>query len=114
MEPGSVMVDIPIDQGGMFETSIKATTHEDPVYLSHGVVHYTVANIPGAVPKTATEALSSATLPYAIQIANEGLEKASRNKTILTGINTYKGNLTEKAVGASLDMSYSEFSATMV
>lgn len=114
MEPGSVMVDIPIDQGGMFETSIKATTHQDPVYLSHGIVHYTVANIPGAVPKTATEALSSATLPYAIKIANEGIEKASLNQTILTGINTYKGNLTEKAVGESLGMSYSEFSGEMV
>lgn len=113
MEAGSVVVDIPIDQGGMFETSIKATTHEDPIYLSHGVVHYTVANIPGAVPKTATEALSSATLPYAIQIANEGVQKASLNHTILSGINTYDGNLTEKAVSESLHVDYIEFTQSV-
>ena len=108
MEPGSVVVDIPIDQGGLFETSIKATTHEDPIYLSHGVVHYTVANIPGAVPKTATEALSSATMPYAVKIANEGIEKASFNRTIRTGINTYQGQLTEQAVAQSLQMSFKD------
>jgi len=105
MEPGSVVVDIPIDQGGLFETSVKATTHEDPVYVSHGVVHYTVANIPGAVPKTATEALSSVTMPYAVQIAND-FHAAMDNKTIATGINTYQGNLTEKAVADSLKMTY--------
>lgn len=106
MEPGSVVVDIPIDQGGLFETSIKATTHEDPVYMSHGVVHYTVANIPGAVPKTATEALSSSTMPYAVEIANKGIRKAVENSTIATGINTYQGHLTEKAVADSLQMPY--------
>ncbi|MQS53402.1 alanine dehydrogenase [Companilactobacillus mishanensis] len=109
MEPGSVVVDIPIDQGGIFETSVKATTHDDPVYLSHDVIHYTVANIPGAVPKTATEALSSATIPYATQIANKGLTEAAKNNTILTGINTHAGELTEKAVAESLNMKYSPF-----
>lgn len=111
MEPGSVIVDIPIDQGGIFETSTRATTHDDPIYLSHGVVHYTVANIPGAVPKTATEALSSATIPYAVQIANAGIEKAAKNNTILTGINTYEGKLTEEAVADSWNMDYTKFSA---
>lgn len=105
MEPGSVVVDIPIDQGGLFETSVKATTHEDPVYMSHGVVHYTVANIPGAVPKTATQALSGVTMPYAVEIASQGIA-AIENKTIKTGVNTYQGNLTEKAVADSLDMKY--------
>lgn len=106
MEPGSVIVDIPIDQGGLFETSVKATTHDDPVYLKHGVVHYTVANIPGAVPKTATEALSSQTMSYALTIANEGVISAMENKTISTGINTYRGSLTERAVAKSLEMTY--------
>ncbi|AKP67946.1 alanine dehydrogenase [Companilactobacillus ginsenosidimutans] len=111
MEPGSVVVDIPIDQGGIFETSTKATTHDDPVFVSHDVLHYTVANIPGAVPKTATEALSSATIPYAIQIANKGLAEAAKNNTILTGINTFDGKLTEKAVAESLNMNYDAFPA---
>ena len=105
MEPGSVVVDIPIDQGGLFETSVKATTHENPTHLVHDVVHYTVANIPGAVPKTATEALSSVTMPYAAMI-DEGLNKAINNKTIKTGVNTYQGHLTEKAVADSLQMPY--------
>ncbi|RHW49796.1 alanine dehydrogenase [Bombilactobacillus bombi] len=110
MQPGSVIVDIPIDQGGIFETSVKATTHEDPIFISHGVLHYTVANIPGAVPKTATEALSSATIPYAVEIANKGLRAAAKDdNTVLTGINTYRGNLTEQAVAKSLNMEYTEF-----
>ncbi|MQS76135.1 alanine dehydrogenase [Companilactobacillus halodurans] len=106
MEAGSVVVDIPIDQGGLFETSVKATTHEDPVYVSHGVVHYTVANIPGAVPKTATQALSSVTMPYALAIADKGVS-LEQNKTIQTGINTYQGKLTQKAVADSLNLEYS-------
>lgn len=113
MEPGSVVVDIPIDQGGLFETSVKATTHEDPVYLSHGVVHYTVTNIPGAVPKTSTEALSSVTMPYAVEIANQGFDKAIQNPTIKTGVNTYQGQLVEKAVAQSLEMPYMKLSEAM-
>lgn len=112
MEAGSVIVDIPIDQGGIFETSTKATTHDDPVFVSHDVIHYTVANIPGAVPKTATEALSSATLPYALQIASQGLADASKNNTVFTGINTFDGKLTEKAVAESLKMPYAPFSSS--
>ena len=110
MEPGSVVVDIPIDQGGLFETSTHATTHEDPVYVSHGVVHYTVANIPGAVPKTGTQALSSQTIPYAVEIADKGIVNASINKTIRTGVNTYQGKLTEQAVADSLGMEYTQLS----
>ncbi|BDR56318.1 alanine dehydrogenase [Xylocopilactobacillus apis] len=110
MEKGSVIVDIPIDQGGIFETSTKATTHDDPIYITHGVVHYAVANIPGAVPRVATDALSSATLSFAIEIANKGITKASQeNSIILNGINTYNGNLTEESVARSLNLKYVKF-----
>lgn len=109
MEDGSVIVDVPIDQGGIFETSVKATTHDDPIYISHGVVHYTVANIPGAVPKTATDALSSATLPYAVEIASKGLAEAAKDNTVLTGINTFEGKITNQAVAESLNLAYEPF-----
>lgn len=110
MKPGSVIVDIPIDQGGIFETTVRATTHEDPIYITHDVIHYTVANMPGAVPKTATEALSSATVHYAIEIANKGIDKAAaENNTILTGINTHQGDLTSKAVADSLDLPFTPY-----
>ncbi|MDO1604668.1 alanine dehydrogenase [Lactobacillus sp. YT155] len=109
MEPGSVVVDIPIDQGGIFETSTKITSHDEPTYEMYGVTHYTVPNIPGAAPRTGTQALSAATIPYAVQIANLGVKEAAKNNTVLTGINTYQGNLTEKAVADSLDLPYVEF-----
>lgn len=112
MEDGSVVVDIPIDQGGIFETSIKATTHDDPIYISHGVVHYTVANVPGAVPKTSTDALTSATVRYAVEIANLGIVGAAvADNTVLTGINTYQGGLTSQAVAESLGIAYTKFSS---
>ena len=76
MKDGSVIVDIAIDQGGIFETTDQITTHDNPTYTKHGVVHYAVANMPGAVPRTSTIALNNATLPYAIQIANKGYLKA--------------------------------------
>lgn len=102
MEPGSVVVDIPVDQGGIFATTDHATTHDDPVFVKDGVVHYAVANIPGAVPKAATAALTNVTIPYAVTIANEAIEAAAKhNATILTGVNTYAGHLTEAAVAAS-------------
>ena len=106
MEPGSVVVDIPIDQGGIFATTTHATTHDAPTFVSHGVIHYAVANIPGSVPKTATEALSSATTPYGLDIANLGLSKALGNPTIATGLNTYNGQLTEQAVADSLQLPF--------
>ena len=76
MEPGSVVVDIAIDQGGIFETTDRITTHDNPTYEKHGVVHYAVANMPGAVPRTSTLALTNVTVPYAVQIANKGYKDA--------------------------------------
>jgi alanine dehydrogenase len=91
MKKGAVLVDVAIDQGGCFETS-KATTHGKPIYKVEGVVHYCVANMPGAVPKTSTLALTNATLPYAVEIANKGWKKAMKqNSEIKLGANVVKG-----------------------
>lgn len=99
MSPGSVMVDVAIDQGGNFETSDRITTHDNPTFVKHGVVHYTVANMPGAVPQTSTIGLTNATLPYILQIANKGYKQASLdNEAIQKGINTLDGFVTYKAV----------------
>jgi alanine dehydrogenase len=99
MEPGSVIVDIAIDQGGMFETADHATTHDNPVYVKHDVLHYSVGNMPGAVPHTSTIALTNATLGYALQIANKGFEKAfADSPALLKGLNTYNGTVAYKAV----------------
>jgi len=109
MEPGTVMVDVAIDQGGCFETS-KATTHQDPIYVLDGVVHYCVANIPGAVPMTSTMALINATLPYATKIANMGWEKACRqNEDLKKGLNIMKGKVTYKAVADTFNLEYTPF-----
>jgi alanine dehydrogenase len=106
MKAGSVLVDIAVDQGGNFETS-HPTTHQDPVYVKHGVTHYTVANIPGAVPRTSTLALTNATMKFANQIINQGVEAAAKNsETILTGINTYQGHLTHEGVAESQNRDY--------
>lgn len=102
MEAGSVLVDIAIDQGGIAETADRITTHDAPTYVKHGVVHYTVANMPGAVPRTSTIALTNVTVPYAIQIANKGYKKAClENEALLKGINTLGGFVTYKAVADS-------------
>ncbi len=99
MKPGSVVVDIAIDQGGIFETTDRITTHDKPTYVKHGVVHYAVANMPGAVPRTSTIALTNVTVPYAIQIANKGYKKAClENEALLKGINTLGGYVTYQAV----------------
>lgn len=99
MEPGSVIVDVAIDQGGIFETADHVTTHDDPVYIKHNVLHYSVGNMPGAVPNTSTIALTNATLGYALQIANKGYSKAfADNAALLKGLNTYEGSVTYKAV----------------
>ena len=104
MKKGSVLVDVAIDQGGCFETS-KATTHKDPTYVVEGVVHYCVANMPGAVPKTSTLALTNATLPYAVEIANKGWKKAMvENPEIKRGANVVKGKITFKAVAEAFDL----------
>jgi alanine dehydrogenase len=106
MKKGAVLVDVAIDQGGCFETS-KATTHVDPIYMVDGVIHYCVANMPGAVPRTSTLALTNATLPYAVEIANMGWEGAMRkNPEIKRGANVIKGKVTYKAVAEAFGLEY--------
>ena len=107
MKNGSVIVDVAIDQGGCFETS-RPTTHDNPCYEIDGVIHYCVANMPGAVAKTSTIALTNATLPYAIQIANKGWKKAMQdNKEIKRGANIIRGKITYKAVAEAFGLEYS-------
>ena len=99
MRPGSVIVDVAIDQGGSVETIDRITTHQNPCFEEHGVIHYSVANMPGAVPRTSTFALTNATMPYALQIANQGVEAALRdNLALRKGLNVYKGHVTFPAV----------------
>jgi alanine dehydrogenase len=106
MKKGAVLVDVAIDQGGCFETS-KATTHGDPIFIVDDVVHYCVANMPGAVPKTSTMALTNATLPYAVEIANKGWKKAmTENIEIKLGANVINGNVTYKGVAEAFDLEY--------
>jgi len=106
MKKGSVIVDVAIDQGGCFETS-KATTHADPTYEVEGVIHYCVANMPGAVARTSTAALTNATLPYAIEIANKGWKKAMQeNKEIKRGANVIRGQVTYQAVADAFGLDY--------
>ena len=109
MVPGSVLVDIAIDQGGIFETSDRMTTHDDPTYVKHGVIHYAVSNMPGAVPRTSTIALTNATVPYALQIANKGYKRAClENESLLKGLNTLNGYVTYKAVADDLQLPYKD------
>ncbi|MCU5361317.1 alanine dehydrogenase [Bacillus pacificus] len=109
MEPGSVVVDIAIDQGGIFETTDRITTHDNPTYEKHGVVHYAVANMPGAVPRTSTLALTNVTVPYAVQIANKGYEEACLGNTaLLKGINTLDGYVTFEAVAEAHGLQYAD------
>jgi alanine dehydrogenase len=110
MKPGSVLVDVAIDQGGCFETS-KATTHQDPVYIIDEVVHYCVANMPGGVARTSTMALNNATLPFGLALANKGAKQAMLDdKNLLNGLNVHKGLVTYKAVvdalGKQLNLTY--------
>ena len=109
MEPGSVVVDIAIDQGGIFETTDRITTHDNPTYEKHGVVHYAVANMPGAVPRTSTLALTNVTVPYAVQIANKGYKDACLgNAALLKGINTLDGYVTFEAVAEAHGLQYAD------
>ncbi len=113
MKPGSVMVDVAIDQGGCFETS-RPTTHTDPVYFEGGVLHYCVPNMPAAVPHTSTFALTNATMPYLLELANKGLERACRSHpAIAQGVNTYRGKVTCPAVAESQAREYVELSALL-
>lgn len=107
MEPGSVIVDVAIDQGGNFETINTPTTHENPTIIKHGVVHYAVANIPGAVPRTATVGLTNVTIPYAAQLASQGINKLIRdNPAIRSGVNTINGKVTLQTVADDLGYQY--------
>ncbi|MGG7621000.1 alanine dehydrogenase [Bacillus coreaensis] len=107
MSQGSVVVDIAIDQGGIFETTDRITTHDKPTYEKYGVVHYAVANMPGAVPRTSTMALTNVTVPYALQIANKGYKKAClENEALLKGINTLEGYVTYEAVAEAHGLEY--------
>ncbi|SDI42967.1 alanine dehydrogenase [Natribacillus halophilus] len=107
MTPGSVVLDVAIDQGGIFETGDRITTHEDPVFVKHNVVHYAVANIPGAVPRTATIALTNVTLPYVTQVANLGIQSAiEQNNALQKGLNVAAGYVTHKAVAEELGYTY--------
>ncbi|MGE6547441.1 alanine dehydrogenase [Bacillus mycoides] len=109
MEPGSVVVDIAIDQGGIFETTDRITTHDNPTYEKYGVVHYAVANMPGAVPRTSTLALTNVTVPYAVQIANKGYKEACLGNTaLLKGINTLDGYVTFEAVAEAHSLQYAD------
>ncbi len=108
MPKGSVFVDVAIDQGGCAETS-RPTTLSDPIYVEEGVQHYCVANLPALVPRTSTLALTNATLPYLLEIANLGTEEAMRqDESLLRGLNTYRGDITYPAVAESQDQSWHE------
>lgn len=103
MKPGAVFVDVAVDQGGCGETT-KVTYHDDPIFIEDGVVHYCVGNMPGAVPRTSTIALTNATLSYGLQIAGKGLEQACKdNEVIYSAVNTYDGKLTCKNIADSFD-----------
>jgi alanine dehydrogenase len=106
MKPGTVLVDVAVDQGGCIETC-KPTTHENPTYIIDDVVHYCVANMPGAVPYTSTLALTNATLPYAIQLADKGWKKAAQqNNDLIPGLNVINGDIVYKAVAEAFNMDY--------
>ncbi|NJN47505.1 MAG: hypothetical protein HC808_14665, partial [Candidatus Competibacteraceae bacterium] len=106
LKPGTVLVDVSIDQGGCFETS-KPTTHAEPTYMVDGVVHYCVANMPGAVPLTSTMALTNATLPYAVKLANAGWKKAAESDLhIRNGVNMVDGKITYQNVAEAFGMDY--------
>ena len=109
MRPGSALIDVAIDQGGSIETIDRITTHSNPYFIKHGVLHYSVANMPGAVPRTSTLALTGATLPYALKIANMGAENACKaDPALMKGLNTYNGQLTFKAVADAQGLAYTD------
>ncbi len=111
MNPGSVIVDVAVDQGGCVET-IHATTHSDPVYIVDGVVHYGVANMPGAVPRTSTLALSNATLPYVLRLARLGAEEAmGEDEGLMKGLNTYRGQVAYQAVAECFGLPFTAYEA---
>ncbi|WP_243290463.1 alanine dehydrogenase [Bacillus sp. FJAT-47783] len=114
MKPGSVIIDVAIDQGGIVETIDHVTTHDNPTYEKHGVVHYAVANMPGAVPRTSTIALTNVTVPYALQIANKGAYKAiAENAALKAGVNVANGEITYEAVARDLGYEFVSVEAAL-
>ena len=114
MRPGAVIVDVAVDQGGCIET-IKPTTHENPTYTVDGIIHYGVANMPGGVPRTSTLALTNATLPYALQLANKGWRRAVQdNSALMKGVNVVDGRVTYRAVAESFNLEYTDPSELLV
>lgn len=114
MTPGSVIIDVAIDQGGIFETVDHITTHDSPTYTKHGVIHYAVANIPGAVPRTSTLALTNVTIPYALEIANKGaIQAITDNAGLANGVNTLNGYVTYEAVATDLGYTYKAITDAM-
>lgn len=113
MQPGSVVVDVAVDQGGCIETT-HPTTHSNPTFLVDGVIHYCVANMPGAVPRTSTHALSNTTLPYIVKLANLGAEAAIQaHPALASGVNTYNGTVTYAAVAEAFDLEYTPLEALL-
>lgn len=109
MRPGSVLIDVAIDQGGSIETIDRITTHDDPYFVKYGVLHYSVANMPGAVPRTSTLALTGVTMPYALKIANMGAAEACKaDSALMKGLNTCAGKLTCKAVAQAQGLPYTD------
>ncbi|WP_036745649.1 alanine dehydrogenase [Paenibacillus sp. UNC451MF] len=114
MKPGSVIVDVAVDQGGTISTVDRVTTHSDPVYVKHGVIHYAVANMPGAVPRTSTLALTNVTLSYAAELAGKGLHQASKDhRELKLGVNTYQGHITHPAVASAAGRPYVELDSLL-
>jgi alanine dehydrogenase len=107
MKPGSVIVDVAVDQGGCVSTIDRVTTHSQPTYVKHGVVHYAVANMPGAVPRTSTLALTNATMPYALALANKGWRRAvTEDPALAKGVNVCEGHITHEAVAKAHGLEY--------
>lgn len=114
MTPGSVIVDVAIDQGGSIETIDRVTTHSHPTYEKYGVVHYAVANMPGAVPRTSTLALTNVTMPYALRLANYGFHQAIlENEALARGVNVYAGHVTYEAVATGLGIAYTPLASAL-
>ncbi|WP_042162637.1 alanine dehydrogenase [Paenibacillus gorillae] len=106
MKKGAVIVDVAVDQGGSIATVDRPTTHTDPIYIKHGVIHYAVANIPGAVPRTSTFALTNATIPYALDLANRGWEAVKGSVPLQKGVNTHAGAVTHEQVANSTGIAH--------
>jgi len=114
MKAGAVIVDVAVDQGGSVETVDRVTTHSDPVYVKHGVVHYAVSNIPGAVPRTSTLGLTNVTLPYVLDLANKGFERAVRESVPLSrGVNAHAGQIVHEAVARDVGLPYVPLTETI-